>query len=47
MSSLLFHILVIPGVFLLGRLSRSVHISGFHIKKNKNIQTSTRGLQKL
>lgn len=33
MESLLFHLVVIPGVFLLGRLSRSVTITGFRLKK--------------
>ncbi|WP_276308588.1 hypothetical protein [Thermoflavimicrobium daqui] len=36
MNSLLFHFIVIPGIFLLGRLSRSVKVTGFRAKKVKS-----------
>ncbi|MBA4601293.1 hypothetical protein [Thermoactinomyces mirandus] len=32
METFLFHLLVVPGIFLLGRLSGSVKISGFRAK---------------
>ncbi|WP_281244570.1 hypothetical protein [Thermoflavimicrobium dichotomicum] len=35
MSSLIFHLVVIPGIFLLGRLSGSVKIAGFRAKPVK------------
>lgn len=46
MRDLLFHLLIIPGVFLIGRLSSSVHLSGFHIQQRKKRTSSSHELQK-
>jgi hypothetical protein len=35
MNSLLFHLIVIPGIFILGRLSRSVKVATIRVKPRK------------
>ncbi|MBA4543130.1 MULTISPECIES: hypothetical protein [Thermoactinomyces] len=44
LQSIWFHLVVIPGIFLLGRLSATVKIAGFRAKKvpsrMKNVTTN-------
>lgn len=35
MNSLLFHLIVIPGIFILGRLSGSVKVATIRVKSRK------------
>lgn len=40
MSMLWFHLVVVPGVFLLGRLTGSMTIAGFRIKAKRFRESS-------
>ncbi|SHE43587.1 hypothetical protein SAMN05444392_101457 [Seinonella peptonophila] len=47
MREFLIDLLVIPATFILGRLSRSIHITGFHIRlQRKKDPAVMKSLQK-